>query len=89
MVYAVFGLYTLSCVVAGGTERGTNSIDWAQPSMFYLKTETESSLRNVMFMDKVQKHKYCISTFIYVPPNSWKFILPSDSAQFMLRKCRV
>jgi hypothetical protein len=49
---------------------GTSSIDWAQPSRFYLKTETESSLRSVVFwkikrtvflnkdrtMDKVQKH---------------------------------
>jgi hypothetical protein len=27
----------------------TSSIDWAQLSMFYLKTETEPSLRNVVF----------------------------------------
>jgi hypothetical protein len=26
-----------------------SSIDWVQMSMFYLKTETESSLRNVVF----------------------------------------
>jgi hypothetical protein len=30
-------------------EIGNISIDWAQLSRFYLKTETESSLRNVMF----------------------------------------
>jgi hypothetical protein len=30
-------------------EIGTSSIDWAQLSRFYLKTETESSLRNVVF----------------------------------------
>jgi hypothetical protein len=30
-------------------EIGTSSIDWAQLSKFYLKTETESSLRNVVF----------------------------------------
>jgi hypothetical protein len=49
---------------------GTSSIDWAQLSRFYLNTETESSLRNVVFwstnravfldkkrkMDNVQKH---------------------------------
>jgi hypothetical protein len=28
---------------------GTSSVDWAQLSRFYLKTETESSLRNVVF----------------------------------------
>jgi hypothetical protein len=28
---------------------GTSSIDWAQLSRFYLKMETESSLRNVVF----------------------------------------
>jgi hypothetical protein len=30
-------------------ETGNRSIDWAQLSRFYLKTETESSLRNVGF----------------------------------------
>jgi hypothetical protein len=30
-------------------EIGTSSIDLAQLSRFYLKTETKSSLRNVMF----------------------------------------
>jgi hypothetical protein len=28
-------------------ETGTSSVDWAQLSRFHLKTETESSLRNV------------------------------------------
>jgi hypothetical protein len=32
-----------------GPEMGTSSIDRAQLSRFYLKTETESSLRNVTF----------------------------------------
>jgi hypothetical protein len=32
-----------------GPEIGTSSIDWAQLSRFYLKTETEFSLRNVVF----------------------------------------
>jgi hypothetical protein len=54
-------------------EIGTKSIDWAQLSSFYLKTETESSLRNVVFcntnrtvfldkdrtMDNFQKHNIC------------------------------
>jgi hypothetical protein len=30
-------------------EIGTSFIDWAQLSRFYLKTERESSLRNVVF----------------------------------------
>jgi hypothetical protein len=34
-----------------GPEIGTSPIDWAQLSEFYLKTETESSLRNVMFLN--------------------------------------
>jgi hypothetical protein len=32
-------------------EKGTSSIDWAQLSKFYVKTETESSLRNVVFLN--------------------------------------
>jgi hypothetical protein len=28
---------------------GTSSVDWAQLNKFYLKTETEYSLRNVVF----------------------------------------
>jgi hypothetical protein len=47
MVCPVLGLYTLSCVGAGVQRQGTSSIDWAQVSMFYVKTETESSLSNV------------------------------------------
>jgi hypothetical protein len=48
MVYAVLGFYILSYVGAG-VRRSTRYIDWAQLSRFYLKTETESSLRNVVF----------------------------------------
>jgi hypothetical protein len=56
-----------------GPEIGTSSIDWAQLSGFYLKTEAESSIRNVVFCnmnimvfldkdrttDNVQKHNIC------------------------------
>jgi hypothetical protein len=47
-------------------EIGTSSIDWAQLSRFHLKTETESSLRNVVLvkyrmMDNVQKHNNSIN----------------------------
>jgi hypothetical protein len=43
---------------------GISSMDWAQPTKFYLKTETESSLRNVFLnkyttMDYAQKHNIC------------------------------
>jgi hypothetical protein len=47
MVCAVLGLYTLSWSWYTCLEIWTSSIDWAQLSRFYLKTETESSLRNV------------------------------------------
>jgi hypothetical protein len=57
-------------------EIGTSSIDWAQLSRFYLKTETEYSLRNVVLwkinktvfldkdrtMDNVQKHNICTTS---------------------------
>jgi hypothetical protein len=33
-------------------ERGTKSIDWAKLGRFYLKTETESSLRDVVLKYK-------------------------------------
>jgi hypothetical protein len=48
MVYAMLGLYTLSCVGAG------EDIDWAQLSTFHLKTETKFSLRNVVFKKEGQ-----------------------------------
>jgi hypothetical protein len=58
---------------------GTSSIDWAQLSRFYLKTETDSSLRNVVLcninravylhkdrtIDNVQKH----NIYTNVPPS--------------------
>jgi hypothetical protein len=47
MVCAVFGLYALSWCWYRCPEIRTSSLDWAQLSRFYRKTETESSLRNV------------------------------------------
>jgi hypothetical protein len=47
MVCAVFSLYTPSWCWCRWPEIGTSSIDWAQLNRFYLKTQTESSLRNV------------------------------------------
>jgi hypothetical protein len=62
-------------------EIGTSSIDWVQLSRFYLKTETESGLRNAVFwkinrmvfldkdrmLDNVQKHNICthLSSFFF------------------------
>jgi hypothetical protein len=46
---AMFGLYTPAWGWYRCPEIETSSIDWAQLSRFYLKTETESSLRNVLF----------------------------------------
>jgi hypothetical protein len=54
---------------------GTSCIDWAQLSRFYLKTETESSFRKVVFwkmnrmvfldkdrtVDNVQKRSICFN----------------------------
>jgi hypothetical protein len=68
MVCAVLGLYTLGWYRC--PEIGTSSIDWAQLSRFYLKTETESSLQNVVFlnknrmMDNVQKCNICIKQYV-------------------------
>jgi hypothetical protein len=41
--------YDLKVCDDGTSEIGTCSIDWTQLSKFYLKTEIESSLRNVVF----------------------------------------
>jgi hypothetical protein len=64
MVSAVLGLYTLSCAGAG-VRRRNSSVDSAQMSTFHLRTETESSLRNVGFkkntmMYNEQNHNNCI-----------------------------
>jgi hypothetical protein len=60
MVCAVLGLYTISCVYADVV----SSIDWVQLSIFYLKTETESSLRNVVFPVKIDIFYYYLFTAI-------------------------
>jgi hypothetical protein len=44
-----FGDWILSPALVSDPEIGTRSIDWAQQSRFYLRTETESGLRNVVF----------------------------------------
>jgi hypothetical protein len=51
-------------------EIGTSSINWARLSRFYLKTETESSLQNAVFLNKnrivdnVKKHN-TVFVFMY------------------------
>jgi hypothetical protein len=49
-------------------EIGTGSIDWAQLSRFYLKTETECSLRNVVLKNKeddVLADDLCCAWLVY------------------------
>jgi hypothetical protein len=64
MICVVLGLYTLSWCWYRCLERGTSSIDRVELSRFYLKMETESSLRNVVLYknrttDNIKKHKVC------------------------------
>jgi hypothetical protein len=65
MVCAVLGLYTPSWCWNRSPQIGTSSISWAQLSRLHLKTETESSIRNVVFwninrtVDSVQKNNIC------------------------------
>jgi hypothetical protein len=79
MVCAVLVLYTESWYWHRCPEIGTSSIDWAQLRKFYLKTETECSLRNVVFcninrtlfldkyrtMDNVLKHNICTRSEVF------------------------
>jgi hypothetical protein len=52
-------------------EIGTSSIDWAQLSRFHLKTETESSLRNAVFLNETGR--WIMSrNIIYVVNNVFK-----------------
>jgi hypothetical protein len=69
-------------------EIGSSSIDWAQLSMFNLKTKTESSLRNIVFCnidrmvfsdkdgmtDNVQKHNICTKTIKLLLSTNCNFI---------------
>jgi hypothetical protein len=58
-------VYPIRCWYRGPEIR-TNSKDWVQLNKFHLKTEIESSLRKVVFlnksktMDSVQKRNVCI-----------------------------
>jgi hypothetical protein len=61
----VSGYYPSSCFYLKQNvwDIESSSIDWAQLSRFYLKTETEFSLRNVVLnknrtLTNVQKHIY-------------------------------
>jgi hypothetical protein len=79
--YSVSGHYSSSClyfktrrfgdcITSPSPETGISSIDWAQPSRFHPKTETESSLRNVVLwninsmVNNVQKHNICTKSFL-------------------------
>jgi hypothetical protein len=74
----VLGLYTLSWCWYRCQEIGTSSVDWAQLTRFHLKTDTESSLRNVVLKykqagvlyenkttDNIQKYNICTSISIF------------------------
>jgi hypothetical protein len=79
MVCAELDLYTLSWCWYKYPEVGNSSIDWAQLSTFYLKTETESSLRNVFLninraMGNVQKHNIYICVVIVILYNKCSFV---------------
>jgi hypothetical protein len=89
-----FGLYTPSWGWHRCPEIGTSSIDWDQLSRFYLKMETESSLRNTVFwkinktvfsdedrtMENVQKHNICSNV-----PSSQTFRFVLLKSQVYLR----
>jgi hypothetical protein len=67
MVCAVLGLCTLCCVGAGVRRWGLALSIGPKLSRFHLKMETESSLRNVVFLNKnrtvdnVQEHNIYIN----------------------------
>jgi hypothetical protein len=47
-------LIAVQLVKKSGPEIGTSAMDWVQQSRFYLKTEAESSLRNVVLNNNMQ-----------------------------------
>jgi hypothetical protein len=67
MVCAVLDLYTLSWCWYRCPEIGTSSVYCAQLSRFYLKTETESSLRNVVFWNINIGQRILSRNIIFVP----------------------
>jgi hypothetical protein len=77
-----------------GPEIGTSSIDWAQLSRFYLQTETEFSLRNIVFLDKdrtmdnVQKYNMCTNVPSSQTFTSYYKNLYSYSLTFLNEVCR-
>jgi hypothetical protein len=70
MVCAVLGLHTLSWCCYRYPEIWTSSIDWIQRNRFYLKTETEVTLRNGVFLNinwmTYRKHVTCLLSTIMV-----------------------
>jgi hypothetical protein len=47
-------VYMYALKYVSGLETETSSINWAQLVRFHLKTDTESSLRNVVFLNNRQ-----------------------------------
>jgi hypothetical protein len=69
-------------------EIGTSSIDWAQLSRFHLKTETESSLRNVVFWCLWIKTGRCIMSKNITFCSDSSFVAKRFFILFALRACR-
>jgi hypothetical protein len=65
----LFGDWILS-PSSGKTEIGASPIYWIQLSRFYLRTETESSLRNVVFFKKWTRRWIISKNLILVRSNS-------------------
>jgi hypothetical protein len=61
-----------------------SSIDWAQLSRYYLKTETESSLRNIVFWDYKQE---CVLDENSTMDNVQKHIYTNVSSSQTFRSC--
>jgi hypothetical protein len=80
MVYAVLGVYILSCVGAVVRSWELSSVDWAQLSKFHLKMETKSYLRNVVFKIKIGR---------WIMPRNIIFVLMYHRHKLLDLICKV
>jgi hypothetical protein len=78
MVYAVLGFYALTWCWYRCPAIGTSSIVWAQLSTFYLTTETESSLRNVVFCN-ISRTVFLDNTGRWIMSRNIIFVVVSSS----------
>jgi hypothetical protein len=82
MVCAVLGLCTPSWCRCRCPEKGTISIDWVQLSRFCLKTETDSSLRNVLFRN-MNRTVFSIKTVRWIITRNIIFVLMYNRHKFL------